>query len=668
MAAAIDPYYKWLGIPPAEQPANFYRLLGITVFETDPEVIESAAEQRMSHLRTIQSGPFSSQSQALLNEVAAAKVCLLKPERKLDYDNALRARLAIQVHPQPVGGPAVNPFPAPAFNLARNVAPPPAITCPRGPTCGLVSGAPSPVNVGRDVNGAADVVELETLGIAPPLSCHVHKEPKLPPIAWIAGPISLCVIVVLGVALVIEARKDLDDHSRVSRNMTPTESLRGDQPGQRTANSAASQPKQRQDKSATGSPEGGDGAATTSSQRFGESQVPLAGDVAGASNNPLLAGPMADKPADHPPSAVQPEPDAAPPPKTESAAPVAPAEAAAPPANTSNEVSPRPSADARRPIPDEAAQQVALRELRDVMSDELAAAKTAVSQQALARKLDELAADTPNDPALRYVLMSQALDYAIRGCDVGLANDLVRRLTQRYQVDTWELRERTWTRLSQTAPSSDLRAVLVKDAMQLADEAIRDDRYDLAVELAASAASLSTLLKDKPIRDQARDAAERAKRMQIAAVAAQAAFDRLLMTPDDAEANLIVGRFRCFDKQDWETGLPFLLRGADDGLRELARQEMRQPSSAVDQLKLADAWWDLAERKNEKHEGPSHEPLRTRAVHWYREAAPGLTGLALLKAQKRMAPLEVKPADAGNSVPGSHGEPKRALASGLGKT
>ena len=29
MAANFDPYYKWLGIPPEEQPPNHYRLLGI---------------------------------------------------------------------------------------------------------------------------------------------------------------------------------------------------------------------------------------------------------------------------------------------------------------------------------------------------------------------------------------------------------------------------------------------------------------------------------------------------------------------------------------------------------------------------------------------------------------------------------------------------------------
>ncbi len=29
----FDPYHKWLGIPPDEQPANHYRLLGLELFE-----------------------------------------------------------------------------------------------------------------------------------------------------------------------------------------------------------------------------------------------------------------------------------------------------------------------------------------------------------------------------------------------------------------------------------------------------------------------------------------------------------------------------------------------------------------------------------------------------------------------------------------------------------
>jgi len=81
MAGPIDPYHRWLGIPPQDQPPNHYRLLGLQLFEDDADVIESAADQRMAHLRTFQTGTHSRLSQKLLNEVAAAKLCLLDPKK-----------------------------------------------------------------------------------------------------------------------------------------------------------------------------------------------------------------------------------------------------------------------------------------------------------------------------------------------------------------------------------------------------------------------------------------------------------------------------------------------------------------------------------------------------------------------------------------------------------
>ncbi len=56
MADPFDPYHVWLGIPPDEQPPNHYRLLGIKLFEPNPDVIAHAADQRMSHLRSFQAG------------------------------------------------------------------------------------------------------------------------------------------------------------------------------------------------------------------------------------------------------------------------------------------------------------------------------------------------------------------------------------------------------------------------------------------------------------------------------------------------------------------------------------------------------------------------------------------------------------------------------------
>jgi len=85
----FDPYYKWLGIPPAEQPANHYRLLGLKLWESDPEVIANAADRQMAHVKTYALGQYSDTSQQILDELARAKVCLLNPAAKARYDTQL---------------------------------------------------------------------------------------------------------------------------------------------------------------------------------------------------------------------------------------------------------------------------------------------------------------------------------------------------------------------------------------------------------------------------------------------------------------------------------------------------------------------------------------------------------------------------------------------------
>ena len=92
MADDFDPYYQWLGISPKQQPPHHYRLLGVELFEIDPDVISCAADQRMAHVRTFQIGPRTAESQRVLNELAAAHGCLLNPQEKQIYDAGLRGR------------------------------------------------------------------------------------------------------------------------------------------------------------------------------------------------------------------------------------------------------------------------------------------------------------------------------------------------------------------------------------------------------------------------------------------------------------------------------------------------------------------------------------------------------------------------------------------------
>ncbi|NQU20763.1 MAG: hypothetical protein HQ567_05720 [Candidatus Nealsonbacteria bacterium] len=114
----FDPYRKWLGIPPQEQPPNHYRLLGIGLFESDPDVISNAADRQMVHVRSFQSGKHSALSQGILNELSAARVCLLDAQRKAAYDQQLRVTMSAAAQSAPSPPPPRSSPPPPQQTLS----------------------------------------------------------------------------------------------------------------------------------------------------------------------------------------------------------------------------------------------------------------------------------------------------------------------------------------------------------------------------------------------------------------------------------------------------------------------------------------------------------------------------------------------------------------------
>jgi hypothetical protein len=126
VAEQFDPYYKWLAIPPDQQPPDHYRLLGIRTFEDDREVIAIAADRQMAHVKTFAVGKYSQQSQKLLGELAKAKLCLLNATKKSAYDSALLDEIegvaipsvseaTVPTSPPPVAHTAPTPRAEPVF-------------------------------------------------------------------------------------------------------------------------------------------------------------------------------------------------------------------------------------------------------------------------------------------------------------------------------------------------------------------------------------------------------------------------------------------------------------------------------------------------------------------------------------------------------------------------
>ena len=85
----FDPYRQWLSITDPERPPNYYRLLGLELFEDDTERIWEASMQRMAHVLEFDPGPHCVWARRLFDELEAARTCLSDRNRKQAYDESL---------------------------------------------------------------------------------------------------------------------------------------------------------------------------------------------------------------------------------------------------------------------------------------------------------------------------------------------------------------------------------------------------------------------------------------------------------------------------------------------------------------------------------------------------------------------------------------------------
>jgi formylglycine-generating enzyme required for sulfatase activity len=94
MADSFDPYHVWLSIPPGQRPPTHYQLLAISVDERDRAVISAAVTRQSAYVRNFQVGKHSADAARILNEIQAAKLCLLDPAKRAEYDAQLGPREA----------------------------------------------------------------------------------------------------------------------------------------------------------------------------------------------------------------------------------------------------------------------------------------------------------------------------------------------------------------------------------------------------------------------------------------------------------------------------------------------------------------------------------------------------------------------------------------------
>jgi hypothetical protein len=622
MKDPFNPYHKWLGISPEDQPPHHYRLLGIEPFESDPDVIANAADGRMAQVKNFQIGKYSEHSQRILNEIAAARVCLLNPEKKEQYDRKLRLRLE-----------------------AENQ--------------GFPQAAPPPVrNLEPEAGGTAEraMPAVETSSVFSYVSARSHARPFwLIPIALAAVAVTLGVLSIFiiarrnaspaaGQAVVSEARPEAAPPEKTNLPPWRDQDQQGSPPA--IPKTAAKQPPLEPIPNAlTPSPSPGkQGEGRQSQGKLLES--PIKPDLRAPAADPgrLLADLLdpldPEQRGDNGGSVTATEPPGR----------DLPRDAVAPLAK-------------RLPVPDDDVQREAEQRIRQTFRKELAGAATPKEKLASAVRLAAQAEKTSNDPAARFVLMHFASEKGAEAGSLTMALDLVDRLRRLYDVDALTLKAdlldkaaaapRTGTRESVTDQQ------IVEQAMPLADEAVAADDFDLAGRFVRLALSAARKMKDSALgrRLEARD--REVGRMKLRFVEVRKALGVLAENPADGEANLTAGRWYCFSAGNPAKGLPLLAQGADAALAGLAKQDLDHPDDPKLQMKLADQWWDLGK----KEKGPEQRGIQARARHWYELALPGLTGQEKTEVEKRLTELAAAVEPSGSHIRGIVQQGNVALAS-----
>jgi serine/threonine-protein kinase len=341
--------------------------------------------------------------------------------------------------------------------------------------------------------------------------------------------------------------------------------------------------------------------------------------------------PPAPAPAPAAPPAVEkplPEVVVKPPPAPEVKPPPAP------------EVKPPAPAVKKAPAPDAKEQAAAEALIRKEFKADYA--RKPAERGPLVQTLLDKAEATKDDPAGRFVLLREARALAEQAGDARAALQAIDRLDRFYEVDALDLKLKALAAAAQRATTPAANRALAESALAVLDDLVTAEAYEPAHRLIPLAEAAARKAQQAAFFSQVDARLKEAKDAEKDYEAAQPARATLKDKPDDPDANLVLGKYLCLRKGDWDAGLPLLARGGDKALRDLAAADLARPAAAEAQAQVGDGWWKLAEDPKV----PGRTQLQRRACTWYRQALPGLSGFRQDRVADRLKEVQDQAPDA----------------------
>ncbi len=538
MSEQFDPYYEWLGIKPADQPANHYQLLGVEVFESDPVALRRAADERMTYVRTFATGRHAKLTQKILNELSAAKVCLLDEKKRAAYDATLKT-------------PAAPPPPSEAGGSVRPATTPgPPVPPPPPPTAPPVALGATSVATEVATDDESEDGESPMATVAPRTSSYPlrRRRSKSGAGGIILGAAIVVMLVIGGIAAMNLAKK----------------------PAGVSLGSGSSQ---------------GQSSVTDSDSATGES------DATDAAPEEFQPAPptekTSEKPSEKPPKR-RPTPPLKPDLPEEGPAKPLLDEAWPHPIDLpETDQPPRRVERPKQPPPDPADVQQALRQLDDRFHFD--APRSLDDKRDLARELYDESL-LRSEAVEQFALLDQARVLAVSAGDLQTALQAAQEQDRLFVMDHLAVLTDIVTAIDFSNQEMDEIATLAIVGLNLVEKTLAADRFELANRI--------TDFLDKVVRragspedtQKLRDTIVRIRLVQRPFEQVKEAFDALADAPDDPAANTAVGRYYCFVKGDWTTGLPYLAKGDHAEQKNLSRRELDDVEKPDDAIEIADGW------------------------------------------------------------------------------
>ena len=256
---------------------------------------------------------------------------------------------------------------------------------------------------------------------------------------------------------------------------------------------------------------------------------------------------------------------------------------------------------------------------------------------ALVKEIIEIHDDT-KVPADQYALLEEAKKIAVQAQDSQTVLVIIDKVDNRFQIDALRQKGSALYQIRKKLASREEHAAIVPSWRSVIDAAVRAGRFELVGKLSEYALDSAEQSGDKDSLEALQARVAEISREVAEYKEYQQALEQLKQTPLDPAANLLVGKYHCIVKGDWENAPTYLALGADEPLKQAAGAELAASAAdamAAAQIEVAEHWWKLADAAKDREQ----TAFRQRAGYWYKKSLPSLTegGLQRRRVELRLS-------------------------------